>query len=130
MLRHSVGSGRRGDGKQRGEAPSLQPSAGQQELEVMREDLQIQLQYRTRKACLWASAALQRLAASASALAFRLEEWSVAHSLARQEAIGTLAKNLREAIEAEQPIQDLLSIKGPKGLLLLFLDKQRPNSDL
>lgn len=65
-----------------------------------------------RKGCLWASAALFRLGAAASALAYRLEEWTVAHSLARQEAIAALAKKLKEAIEAEQPIKDTLSING------------------
>lgn len=109
----TVGGARRSEPRQRAD-PLHQQTAEQQELDVLRQELQVQLQYRVRKACLWASAALLRLGTAASSLAYRLEEWTVAHSLARQEVIAALARRLKEAIEAEQRIKETLSLKGQK----------------
>ncbi|KAL8430686.1 hypothetical protein Efla_003668 [Eimeria flavescens] len=113
------GAARARESRHRAEPQQQQQVPEQQELDVLRLELQTQLLYRVRKACLWASACLLKRGSAASSLAARLEDWSVAHSMARQEAIGELAKRLREAVEEERQVKEILSIKGVQLLISL-----------
>ncbi|KAL8271751.1 hypothetical protein Esti_004346 [Eimeria stiedai] len=113
----SGGSGsRRSEAKVR-EGPQQQSSWEHQLLEMLHQELQVQVQYRIRKACLWAAAALLRLAGAACSLSSLLEDWSVAHSLARQEVVGALGNKLRDAVEEGRRIEEELSIQGVQLLV-------------
>ncbi|OEH78175.1 hypothetical protein cyc_02492 [Cyclospora cayetanensis] len=107
----SAAASRRPEGPSRTES-SQGLSFEHQALSLLRVQLQQQLLYRLRKNCLWGATVLLRLGASVTALSLRFEEWLVALSLARQEAVGILSNKLKEAIENESPVSEEIRLKG------------------
>nr|CEL73312.1 TPA: hypothetical protein BN1205_092130 [Toxoplasma gondii VEG] len=82
------------------------------ELQHLRLELQLQLLWRVRKACVWGIARLHETASACSDAFARMDDWIVGKCLAEHAAVKALTDRLKICIENERPVPYYMELAG------------------
>ncbi|KEP61823.1 UNVERIFIED_CONTAM: hypothetical protein HHA_239475 [Hammondia hammondi] len=82
------------------------------ELQHLRLELQLQLLWRVRKACVWGIARLHETASACSDTFARMDDWIVGKCLAEHAAVKELTDRLKICIENERPVPHYMELAG------------------